>query len=194
MNVISGHLKTSIIIGQLADWPALPGYTFIPRSIVAVNISVVTEPLPSYQQFLIVCFHGYESRTHCLATARLEHTYFLRYFGRLGRMPHFFLLILFVIFIQSDKRGKWNYTIHRKIVMPKHTHTHTYIHIYIHTYIHFHKYRYGKMPTLTPGLQSHSGRRSPERRPRGSAGGETGKLVIDHIPGFLKVWISEKNW
>jgi hypothetical protein len=69
------------------------------------------------------------SRTRCLATARLQHTYFLRYFGPLGRMPHLFLLILLLILIQSGKRGKWNYTIHRKIVMPEHTHTH--IHIYI---------------------------------------------------------------
>jgi hypothetical protein len=47
----------------------------------------------------------------------------------LGRMPHFTLFIIFLILIQSDKRGKWNYTIHRKIVMPEHTHT--YIHFYI---------------------------------------------------------------
>jgi hypothetical protein len=43
---------------ELADFPALPGYLFIPRSIVAVDISVITEPLPSYQQFLIVGFLG----------------------------------------------------------------------------------------------------------------------------------------
>jgi hypothetical protein len=30
--------------------------------------------------------------------------YFLRYFGPLGRMPHFFLLILFLILIQSGKK------------------------------------------------------------------------------------------
>jgi hypothetical protein len=36
---------------------------------------MVTEPLPSYQQFLSVGFRGYESCTHCLATARLEHTF-----------------------------------------------------------------------------------------------------------------------
>jgi hypothetical protein len=56
--------------------------------------------------------------------ARLEHTYFLRYFGPLGRMPHSSLLILFLI--QTGKRGKWNYTIHGKIVMPEHTHIHTF--------------------------------------------------------------------
>jgi hypothetical protein len=53
----------------------------------------------------------------------------------LGRMPHFSLLILFLILIQSGKRGKWNYSIHEKIVMLKHTHIHTYIHAYIHTFI-----------------------------------------------------------
>jgi hypothetical protein len=74
-----------------------------------------------------------ESCTRCLATARLEHTYFLRYFGPLGRMPHFSLLILFLILIQSGKRGKWNYAIHGKIVMPEHTHT--YIHTHTHTHI-----------------------------------------------------------
>jgi hypothetical protein len=68
--------------------------------------SLVTEPLPSYQQFLIVGFRGYESCTLCLAKARLEDTYFLRYFGPLGRMPLFSLFILFLILIQSDKRGK----------------------------------------------------------------------------------------
>jgi hypothetical protein len=78
----------------LADSPALPGYLFIPRSIVAVDISVVTEPLPRYQQFLIVGFRGYESCTRCVAMPRLEHTYFLGYFGPMGRMPHFSLLIL----------------------------------------------------------------------------------------------------
>jgi hypothetical protein len=46
-------------------------------------------------------------------------------------MPHFFLLILFHILIQSGKRGKWNCTIHGKIVMPENTHIHTYIHFYI---------------------------------------------------------------
>jgi hypothetical protein len=91
---------------------------------------MVTEPLPSYQQFLIVGFRWYESCTRCLATAKLEHTYFLRYFGLLGRMPHFSQLILFLILIQSGKRGKWNYTIHGKIVMPKHTYIHTYIHTF----------------------------------------------------------------
>jgi hypothetical protein len=94
------------MIYTIADSPALPGYLFILRSIVAVDISVVTEPLPSYQQFLIVAFHGYESCTRCLATAKLEHTYFIRYFGPLGRMPHFSLLILFLILRQSGKRGK----------------------------------------------------------------------------------------
>jgi hypothetical protein len=93
---------------------------------------VVTEPLPSYQQFLIVGFRGYESCTRCLATARLERTYFLRYFCPLGRMPHFSLLVLFLILIQSAKRGKWNYTIHRKIVMPEHTYLHFYIDIHAH--------------------------------------------------------------
>jgi hypothetical protein len=48
----------------LADYPALPGYLFIPRLIVAFDISVVTEPLSSYQQFLIAGFRGYESCTH----------------------------------------------------------------------------------------------------------------------------------
>jgi hypothetical protein len=76
-----------------------------------------------------------ESCTRCLAMPRLEHIYiyqfFLRYFGPLGRMPHFSLPILFLILIQSGKRGKWNYTIHRKIVMPEHTHIHTFTYIYI---------------------------------------------------------------
>jgi hypothetical protein len=67
-----------IIYTELADSPALPGYLFIPLSIAAVDIAVVIEPLPSYQQFLIVGFCGYESCTPCLAMARLEHTYFLR--------------------------------------------------------------------------------------------------------------------
>jgi hypothetical protein len=70
-------------------------------------------------------FRGYESCTRCLATARLKHTYVLRYFGPLGRMPHFTQLILFLI--QSGKRGKWNYAIQGKIVMPEHTYTHFYI-------------------------------------------------------------------
>jgi hypothetical protein len=61
-----------------------------------------------------------ESYTRCRATARLEHTYFFRYYGPMGRMPHFSLRILFLTFIQSGKRGKWNYTIHGKIVMPEH--------------------------------------------------------------------------
>jgi hypothetical protein len=99
----------------------LPGYLFIPRSIVAM----VTEPLPSYQQFIIAGFREYESWTHCLETARLEHTYFLKYFGPLGRMPHFSLLILILIHIQSSKSGKWNNNIHRKIVLQEHTYTHT---------------------------------------------------------------------
>jgi hypothetical protein len=96
---------------------------------------VVTEPLPSYQQFLIVGFRGYESCTRCLATAKLEHTYFLRYFGPSGRIPHFSLLILFLTLIQSGKRGKWNYTIHRKIVMPEHTHIHSLLYSLIYIYI-----------------------------------------------------------
>jgi hypothetical protein len=99
----------------LADSPALPGYIVDYRrelsrsrlrSFVAVDIFVVTEPLPSYEQFLIVGFRGYESCTRCLATARLEHIYFLKYFGPLGRMPHLSLLILFLILTQSDKREK----------------------------------------------------------------------------------------
>jgi hypothetical protein len=63
------------------------------------------------------------------------HTYIypflLRYFGPLGRMPHFSPLILFLILIQLGNRGKWNYTIHGKIVMPEHIHIHIYIHFYI---------------------------------------------------------------
>jgi hypothetical protein len=86
------------------------------------------EPLPSYQQFPIVDFRGYESCTRCLAMPRLEHIYiypfFFRYFGPFGRMSHFSLPILFLI--QSGKRGKWNYTIHRKIVTPEHTHIHSF--------------------------------------------------------------------
>jgi hypothetical protein len=50
-------------------------------------------------------------------------------------MPHFSLLVLFLILIQSGKRGKLNYTIHGKIVMPEHTYVHTYIHTYIHFYV-----------------------------------------------------------
>jgi hypothetical protein len=57
------------------------------------------------------------------------HTYIypilIRYFSPLGRMPHLSLLILFLILIQSCKRAKLNYTIHRKIVMPEHTHIHS---------------------------------------------------------------------
>jgi hypothetical protein len=67
--------------------------------------------------------------------ARLEHAYFLRYFGPSGRMPHLSLLILFLILIQWGKRGKWNYTIHGKIVMPEHTHIHIYIRFYIDRFI-----------------------------------------------------------
>jgi hypothetical protein len=98
---------------------------------------VVTEPLPSYQQFLIVGFRGYELCPRCLATARLEHAYFLRYFGPLGRTPRFSLIILFLILIQSGRRGKWNYTIHGKIVMPQHTYTHTFtfLSIYLSIYL-----------------------------------------------------------
>jgi hypothetical protein len=33
------------------------------------------------------------------------HPFFLRYFGPLGRMPHFSLLILFFILIQLVKEG-----------------------------------------------------------------------------------------
>jgi hypothetical protein len=84
-----------------------------------------TGPYPEpYQSSLLIS--AAESCSRCLATARLEHTYFLRYFGPLGRIPHLSLLILFLILIQSGKRGKWNYTIHGKIVMLEHTHT--YIH------------------------------------------------------------------
>jgi hypothetical protein len=72
-----------------------------PQSIVAVD----TEPLPTYQQFLIVGFHGYESCTRCLATARLEHTYILRYFGPFGWMPYFSLLTLFLILNNQVKEG-----------------------------------------------------------------------------------------
>jgi hypothetical protein len=94
-------------------------------------ISVVSEPLPSYQQFLTVSFRGYESRIRCLATARLEHTHFLRYFGPLGRIPHFSLLILFLILIQSGITGKLNYTtIHGKIVMSEYTYINSLIYIY----------------------------------------------------------------
>jgi hypothetical protein len=83
----------------------LPPYshTYI-YTIKYILISVVTEPLPSYQQFHIVGFRGYKSCTRCLATTRLERTYFLRCFGPLGRMLHFSLLKLFLI--QSGKRGK----------------------------------------------------------------------------------------
>jgi hypothetical protein len=93
------------------------------------DIFVVMEPLPSYQQFPIVGFRGCETCTQCLAMARLGHTHFLRYFGPLGRMPHFSLLILFLI--QSGKRGKCNYTIQGKIYARTYTHTHTYIHFYV---------------------------------------------------------------
>jgi hypothetical protein len=60
---------------------------------------------------------------------RLErniYTFFLRYFGPLGRMLHISLLILFLILIQWGKRGKWNYSIHGNIVMPEHTYTRTF--------------------------------------------------------------------
>jgi hypothetical protein len=98
----------------------------------------------------LLVFRGYESCTRCLAIARLEHTYFLRYFGPLGRMSHFSRLVLFLIFIQSDKIGKWNYTIHRKIVMSEHTYTYTHTHTYtyIHTYIHFYIDRLADSPSL----------------------------------------------
>jgi hypothetical protein len=78
---MSGYIIFTLVYFILADSPTLPGYLFISRSVVAVDISVVTEPFPSYQQFLIVVFRGYKSCTRCLAMARLEHTYFLRYFG-----------------------------------------------------------------------------------------------------------------
>jgi hypothetical protein len=100
----------------------LPGYLFIPRSIVAV----FTEPLPSYQQFLIAGFRGYESCTCCLATVKLEHTYFLRYFGPLGRMPHFSLLIIFLIFIQSGKKREMELYHSRKDNYAGNAHIHTF--------------------------------------------------------------------
>jgi hypothetical protein len=106
-------------------------FHFITSAINCCRRSVVMELLHSYQQFFIVRFRGYESWTRCLATARPKHTYFLKYFGPLGRMSHFSLLILFLILIQSGKRRKWNLIIHRKIVMPEHTHMRTYIHFYI---------------------------------------------------------------
>jgi hypothetical protein len=121
------HTYIHFYIDTLADSPALPRHLFVPRSIVTVDISVVTEPLPSYQQFFIVGFRRYELCTRCLATAKLQNTYLLRYFGPLGRIPRFSLLILFLILIQSGKRGKWNYTIHRKKVCRN-------IHTYIHTF------------------------------------------------------------
>jgi hypothetical protein len=72
-----------------------------------------------------------ESCTRCLATTRLEHTYFFRYFGLLVRMSHFSLLILFLILTQSGKREKWNYIIHGKIVTPDtHIHIHSLFYIY----------------------------------------------------------------
>jgi hypothetical protein len=95
---------------------------------------MVTEQLPRYQQFLIVGFRGYESCTRCLALARLEYTYFLRHFGPLGRMPHFSLLMLFLILIEIGKRGKLNSTIHGKIVMPEDTHIQIYIHSLLYIY------------------------------------------------------------
>jgi hypothetical protein len=36
---------------------------------------MVMEPLPSYQQFLIVGFRGYELCARCLAMSRLAYTY-----------------------------------------------------------------------------------------------------------------------
>jgi hypothetical protein len=41
----------------------------------------------NYQVFIIVGFQGYESCSRCPAMAMLEHTYFLRYFSPLVRMP-----------------------------------------------------------------------------------------------------------
>jgi hypothetical protein len=106
--------------------------------------------IASYEQFRVFGFRGYESCSRCFATGRLEHTYFLRYFGPLGRMSHSSLLILFLILIQSGKRGKCNYTIDGKIVMPEHTHIQTNIHTYIHTYVHFYVDRLADYPAL-PG-------------------------------------------
>jgi hypothetical protein len=60
-------------------------------------------------------------------TGAYIHTFLLGYFCPLGRMPHFSLHIFFLILIQSGKRGKLNYTIHGKIVMPEHTYIHFYI-------------------------------------------------------------------
>jgi hypothetical protein len=51
-----------------------------------------------------------------------RYAFFFRYIGSLGRMPHFSLLVLFLILTQSGIRRKYDYTIHRKIILD-----HTYI-------------------------------------------------------------------
>jgi hypothetical protein len=51
------------------------------------EISIITEPLPSYQQFLTVGVRGYESSTRCLAMARLEHTYiYIRIYSNISAL------------------------------------------------------------------------------------------------------------
>jgi hypothetical protein len=88
---------------------------------------MVMEPLPSYQQFLIISFRGYESCTRCLAMLRLEHTYiyqfFIRYFGPLGRMPHFFLAYTLPYTIRKNKEMKLYHS-------PKDSYARTYKHIH----------------------------------------------------------------
>jgi hypothetical protein len=100
----SSELSYHADVGLLADSPAFPGY-------------IMDSTIPH------CCFPRIWVIYPLLATSRLEHTYFLRYFGPLGRMTHFSLLILFLL--QSRKRGKWNYTIHGKTVMPQHTYIHS---------------------------------------------------------------------
>jgi hypothetical protein len=99
----------------------------------AVDISLVTEPLPSYQQFLIVGFRGYESCTRCLATARLEHTYLLRYFGPFGQNVTFLPAYTLPYTYSIRKKREMKLYHSRKDSYAgayTHTHTHTYIHFY----------------------------------------------------------------
>jgi hypothetical protein len=118
----------------LADSPALPRY--IVDSLEAVC------SFPFITSAINCCRHIYpwlrnrclainnssllvsadESCTRCLATVRLEHTYFLRYFGPLGRLRHFSLL--FLILIQSVKEG------HETIPFTeRYIHTYTFIYV-----------------------------------------------------------------
>jgi hypothetical protein len=87
------------------------------------------EPLSSYQQFLIVGFHGYESCTRCLATATLEHIFpkTFRPFGHNSTfLPAYTLPYTYTI------KQNWEMKLYHS---RKDSYADTYIHFYIYKWV-----------------------------------------------------------